>query len=429
MMGRITQGMMNTQLLSNLNHNLSRMSNYQDQVATSRRINKPSDDPVGLSYAMRYRSDITANEQYQENIDSANSWLDYTDTMLGQANDVLQRIRELTVQASNGSNPDTAMQAIKEELVQLTDQLVTIGNSQFNGKHVFNGQQTDIAPYSEQWTQVQPSISVQGTVDVSTANVTSTSNRLSLRIDGGKEVSVQLTPNDYSIGGAPMFASDLQNAINAASPSSPVTVTLGTANELIVTSDNAGPNGSIDITGGSLAAQWMSQSRDMSDLIKTPNPLATTKISSIGAAYSTTDTHDINFEIATNIIMPVNITGDKVFGKPTDSDNLFRVMNDITNAIDGMQYHQVSDLLGKLDSRMNSFLEVRAELGAKVSRIQLSEERLKDININVQSLKSKTEDADIAQLITQLKMAENVYQASLSVGSKVISPSLVDFLR
>ncbi|MNR52985.1 flagellar hook-associated protein FlgL [compost metagenome] len=78
---------------------------------------------------------------------------------------------------------------------------------------------------------------------------------------------------------------------------------------------------------------------------------------------------------------------------------------------------------------MNSFLEVRAELGAKSSRVSLSEERLKDININLKSLQSKTEDADMAELITTLKTYENVYQASLSVGAKVISPTLVDFLR
>ncbi|TVY09333.1 flagellar hook-associated protein FlgL [Paenibacillus cremeus] len=434
MNNRITQNMISSQLLRNLNTNLNRMSTYQDQMATSRKINKPSDDPVGLSYAMRYRSDLTANDQYQQNVDSANSWLDFTDTMMGQANDVLQRIRELTVQAAQGSNPDTAMQSIKSELLQLTDQLVTVGNSQFNGKYVFNGQMTDVAPYNKQVTQVQPSISVGGTVDVSTANVTNANNKLSLRIDNGQELNIQLPPTDYSVsGGAAQFATDLQNAINAAasslSPASSASVTVGPANELVITSSNGGPGGRIEITGGTMAYQWLSKSRDMSDLVQTPNTQAPTTVTKMSAQFSNSDTKDINFEIATGIKMPVNITGDKIFGKSTDSDNVFRVMNELVNSIDRSDYSGVSDLLGKLDSRINKGLEVRAELGAKSNRVQLSADRLSDISTNLQALQSKTEDADMAELITNLKTAENVYNASLSVGSKVISPTLVDFLR
>jgi flagellar hook-associated protein 3 FlgL len=149
----------------------------------------------------------------------------------------------------------------------------------------------------------------------------------------------------------------------------------------------------------------------------------------VEAQYSATDDKDINFEIATGIKMPVNITGNKVFGSPGADDNLFAVIGQIMNALDQQDSKEVSDLLGKLDSRMNSFLETRAELGAKLNRVELSQSRLTDIDLNLRELQSKTEDADIAQLITTLKSYENVYQASLSVGAKVISPSLVDFLR
>ena len=65
---RITQTMINTQMVRNLGSNLNRMDNLQNQLATGRRINKPSDDPVGLSFAMRYRSELSANDQYQANV-------------------------------------------------------------------------------------------------------------------------------------------------------------------------------------------------------------------------------------------------------------------------------------------------------------------------------------------------------------------------
>ncbi len=64
-----------------------------------------------------------------------------------------------------------------------------------------------------------------------------------------------------------------------------------------------------------------------------------------------------------------------------------------------------------------------------MNRIDLSNNRLQDISSNLQSLQNKVEDADVAETITNLKTAENVYQSSLSVGAKIIRPSLIDFLH
>lgn len=298
MMGRVTQGMMNTQLLRNLNNNMNRMNNESNQLSTGRKINKPSDDPVGLTFALRYRSELATNEQYQKNVDSALSWLEYTDTTLDQAGSVFQRVRELAVKGANDTNPQEALDSIKSEVGELYNQLVSIGNSQFNGKYVFNGQKTDTIPYS---------------------------------IDN--------------------------------------------------------------------------------------------------AAQDKTDTYSIQYEIGTGVKLPINVTGEQVFGKADSADNAFQVLQDLMKALGDGKTDDVSQLIGKIDSRMDSFLQVRSDIGAKTNRIELAQSRLKDININLQSLQSKTEDADYAEVITKLQVSENVYQASLSMGAKLISPSLVDFLR
>jgi flagellar hook-associated protein 3 FlgL len=72
---------------------------------------------------------------------------------------------------------------------------------------------------------------------------------------------------------------------------------------------------------------------------------------------------------------------------------------------------------------------VRAEVGARANRIDLIDSRIKDLDLNLNTLDAKTEDADIAETITKLKQDENVYQSSLSVGAKIIQPSLLDYLR
>ncbi len=296
-MVRVTQGMLNTQLLRNLNNNLHRMDNLQQQLATGRRISKPSDDPVAISFALRYRSEIGMNEQHQRNVNDSLSWLSYTDIILDQAGQVLQRARELAVQGANGSNPQEALDSIKSEVEQLYEQMVDIANSRFNGKYVFNGQMTDKPPY------------------------------------------------------------------NAAT-----------------------------------------------------------------AAADVTDTGKIEFEIGAGVKIAVNITGEEVFG-PAGGDNIFKVMQDLISHLENGDHTAVSNIIDKLDDHMNAFLAARADIGAKVNRVELAESRLQDININLQNLKSKNEDADMAEVIMNIKMAENVYMASLSAGARIIMPSLADFLR
>lgn len=144
---RVTSNMMNSQLLLNLNRNARTMNDTQLQLSSGRKINKPSDDPVGITYSLRYRAELSSNEQYTKNVDSALSWLDYNDTVLGQAGDVVQKIRELSVQAATGTNPQSALDSINEEVMQLKEQLVDIANSTLNGKYIFNGEQYSTKPY------------------------------------------------------------------------------------------------------------------------------------------------------------------------------------------------------------------------------------------------------------------------------------------
>jgi flagellar hook-associated protein 3 FlgL len=78
---------------------------------------------------------------------------------------------------------------------------------------------------------------------------------------------------------------------------------------------------------------------------------------------------------------------------------------------------------------MDKMLAIRSEIGAKTNRIDLMMGRLDDLGVNLTDLQAKVEDADYAELIMKSKIQENIYNASLSAGAKIISPSLVDFLR
>ena len=149
---RVTNSMVVNNLLSNLGKNATRLSRYQNQVSTGKRITKLSDDPVGASYSIRYSTDIAKEEQCLNNIASSKEILTATETALSSANEVLGRIRELTVQAGGAASSETSKESIKVEMEQLKEELVNLANTSYNGRYIFSGYKTDKALLAEDGT-------------------------------------------------------------------------------------------------------------------------------------------------------------------------------------------------------------------------------------------------------------------------------------
>lgn len=288
--------------MRNINHNLTRMQGQQNDLSTGRKLNKPSDDPVGITYSLRYRSELSMNEQFDKNIAQAKSQLEHTDTVVGQLNDIVQRVQELSVQALNGTNPQSALDAIAVEVSQIYEQAITIGNDQLNGKYIFNGQKTDKIPF-----------------DAATAGT-----------NAAEEPDDQL----------------------------------------------------------------------------------------------------IQVRFAAGVTVPINVKAEDLFGSNGDADNLFKVLKDIKNALTPAgNMANLQTAYQNLSTRYDKIINLRSEVGARVNRVDLIDQRLQDLNFNLTSLQSKTEDTDMAETIMKYNQEEAVYQASLSTGAKIISPTLIDYLR
>lgn len=295
---RVTPGMMNLQMIRNINTNLVRMDGNMNVLSTGMKLNKPSDDPVGITYSLRYRSELSFNDQYQKNADTALSWLDYTDTVIGQVNDISQRANELIVNAVNGTNPQEGLDAINIELKQIYEQLISLGNSKFNDKYIFNGQLTDQAPYDEVLAPTQG-----------------------------------------------------------------------------------------------------------------------------------TDLHGITYKFTEGATLNINVTGQDVFGEPSDPDNLFGILNRVQAALSIGDKTAAQTELDNFSSRLSKINETRSEIGAKTNRVDLIFNRLGDLEINLTAMQAKVEDADYAETIMKLKQDESVYQASLATSAKIMQISLLDYLR
>jgi len=145
---RVTSGMSQRHVLSDLRRVQERLAAAQSQVSSGKRIEKPSDDPLGAERAMRLKDQLESTSAYRTAVDESRSWLDATDTGLESLGNVVQRVRELTLQAANGATTPSGRQSIKLEVDQLTEQLKTTLNSAYDGRRLFSGTATDTPPYS-----------------------------------------------------------------------------------------------------------------------------------------------------------------------------------------------------------------------------------------------------------------------------------------
>ncbi len=109
---------------------------------------------------------------------------------------------------------------------------------------------------------------------------------------------------------------------------------------------------------------------------------------------------------------------------------VFQVLTDIRSSLMAEDGERLSNTnLAELDRVFDGVLSYRSEVGAKVNRLELSKDRLLDLKLNFNRLLSHAQDIDVAETIMHLKSEENIYRTALSVGARIIQPSLVDFLR
>ncbi|MFE0504609.1 flagellar hook-associated protein FlgL [Peribacillus butanolivorans] len=291
---RVTQSMLTNNMLSNLSRSYEKMGKLQEQVSSQKKFSKPSDNPVAAMMGMGYRINLNQIQQYTSNISEATNWIDSTDDAISEAVSAMQRIRELTVQASNGTYEGEQLKNVAEEIKQLKEHLITLGDTQIGGKYIFNGQDTNVRPSSVK--------------------------------DG----------NGNTVYG----------------------------------------------------------------------------------------TGDINLEVFSGITLKINTDGSKIFGDP------LAIGGSIDQTIDALENGgDVSSTLEGIDETINTFLAMQAQVGARQNRIELMTDRLKQQEVFATEILSKNEDVDIEKAIMDLTTQESIHSAALSIGARIIQPSLLDFLR
>lgn len=308
---RVTQSMLSSNMLRNLNTSYGKMSKLQEQLQSGSKVNRPSDDPVVAVKGMKYRVEVDKIEQYQRNIGDAHTWLDTSDESLGQVATSLHRVRELIVQAANDTNTPEERQKISQEITQIKEQIRDLANTKVGDNYIFSGTHTNEPLYLDGTAGQNPAVS--------------TGKNSDFKINVFDGISLKVNTN-----GSELF-----------------------------------------------------------------------------------DNVDRFLEKVQDVLNNENATG-------TEIGNMLGV----SNASNGG-----TAVVPGLDEVLEQTLSIQAEIGARQNRVEMMGNRLDIQFVNVSKQLSENEDTDYAATITEMSTVESIHQASLSVGSKIIQSTLVDFIR
>ncbi len=140
---RITNKIIQNNAITNINANKVLEDNLNTQLATGKKVNRPSDDPVVAIRALRLRTNLSEVEQYyKKNVPDAKSWLKITESAIDTAVEVITNMYDDCTSGSEGFKTATDRQKILENMKGLRDEIYAIGNAESAGRYVFTGYRT-----------------------------------------------------------------------------------------------------------------------------------------------------------------------------------------------------------------------------------------------------------------------------------------------
>ena len=148
MTGRVTERMLSGQLLADLHRSQSAMARSQRDIASGVRLHAASDDPLAVQNVLRLKGELEGIAQDQRSVADARGWLDTTETALDELTGIVQRARELAIQAANGTASQADRQAVAKEIEQMIGLAKSAANATYAGRYVMAGTATDTPPYT-----------------------------------------------------------------------------------------------------------------------------------------------------------------------------------------------------------------------------------------------------------------------------------------
>lgn len=442
---RITNSMVRSNVLWSINRNEELMQKYEMQMSSGKKIQKPSDDPIVAVRALKFRTNVREIAQYKTNSQDAQSWLSVNEQAMSNTLSMLQRARELSVQAATDIYNTDDRNNMTLELAQLKEQIFNEANVNYAGRYVFSGFKTNEPPTL---TEADPDIyeiTEHFTVDDLTYTQKVVGNnvkdipRFRLGYSDTNEALAPVVPSvipaGYTLVTTDTSGTGLLPGEDPYLPPADTIYYLEDSGELIFNQDNVDGVAPALAFPATLDFTYEKGGLEKGDL----NPkIFFESINQTDGLTYVPPTDEMIYQISYNQEIKVNTNAHEVFTVDMyrDFEEAYHAVLNISD--DGSVKQSLEeDILGdmfesmltKIDIHINTVVVGEAEVGAKVNRLELTISRLEDDKINFTDLMSKNEDVDMTEAILSLQAQEIVYNASLRSSAQVMQQSLLDFIR
>lgn len=394
----------------------SRLHNLNNQIQSQEKLQTLRSDPIAAGHAVRYKSFLARLERFEKNTKILNDQYRVTESHMTSSLDILQRLREMSVQAAHGTYTTDDLKKMATEVDEFLKELVQNGNAVgADGARIFSGTKSFTEPF-----EIVMGSSVDGFSESVIQQV-----RYNGSIDAKNIEIDELSFSPADTAGNKVFWAEKQSLFSEVD-----------ARNFLVQADT-----SIEIDGVKI------------NLIAGDNVYAlVSKINNSGAAVKayidpvtnglnleTTDAHQLwirdneeNSVLTTlglvkadqrppyNLGNSVRVSGGSIF------DAVIAMRNAL---VTGDQESLGGKILGALDAGVDNLTSRLAQTGARYERGEKVLARIGEQNLNVTNALSRESDLDITEAITELKLFENTHQASLSVLGRLYKDTLLNYLR
>jgi len=397
---RVSENMKYNTIVNNLFRAQDSYNAAMEKMASQKKINRPSDDPVGMSRIVSLRKSRASVGQYRRNIDGCNSWIEITESKLSSVDDLLVNAQEIAIAQSTATASAGTRSISAVAVQQIMDGMLSLANSKYGDRYLFSGTRMDEEPFSssESAAAIGPAVAADGnffdgTVASGGGPYTGSVNKTYVVkiIDGG---AFGAATYQVSSDGGKNWSST--NTIPAGG-----TITLGDGIDLTFTA------GSNDLTANDIFY-----------------------VNASAPGYYNGNGEELSVEIGKDTPFDYSISGESVF---TDNGggnvDIFKVLNDLKNSLEANDPDGIAAQLDNLQKASEQVNENIARCGARMNRLEIAENNMADLDFNLTKLISNTEDADISEIATELAMKEIALKASYATASKIENLTILDFLK
>jgi flagellin len=378
-----------------LTKNERAMSQAMERLSTGQRINSAGDDAAGLAISSRMTSQLNGLNMAVRNANDAISMVNTADGAYIEATNMMQRMRELAVQAASGTMSSTDRTALDTEYQALNDQILEVaGNTQWNGTNILDD---TVGTSGSVAFQVGANASQTISTDFGSLGYTGVTITASVTAADGSNAAFA----DMQVSGT-MTDGDI---ISMKVDGSWLKLTLGSGySAAIVASGTTDPvlGESFETTGDGYSATV-----DLTDILTTAGTLSITKESADGSGNDGANSFRLQTSTTTNLttftVTDIHVTRGTSAGI---------IASDIT------EVDHATAAIGFLDTAITAMNTQRSTFGAAVNRLEYAADNLANVSQNTSASRSRILDADYASETTELARTQIIQQAGTAMLSQ-----------